>query len=298
MSLIELIWRLWVHVFIFVIGGWMLGRVWPDRFGDLIRRLVALSIYGLVPLFAFVIMWNAELAWRRFPVLAASVLGVLGGGAALAWLLARAWNKPFRHLCLPVVFMNSIYLALPVNLFVFGEAGAAVTVVFNLVVTVAHFSVGVWWVRRAGRSGWGEVFGIPILYAVVAGAVLNGAEVARPSWLPGLYGVLASLALPMMLVLVGVRLGQVRATGWSKAMVAAVARMGGGALFGWMLCRAFGLEGVEKGVVILTSSMPAAVNTYVLAEKFDAEPAFAAAVVTATTAASLVTIPLLAYLLK
>jgi malate permease and related proteins len=133
---------------------------------------------------------------------------------------------------------------------------------------------------------------------VVAGAALNGFGAPRPGWLDALSTGLGRVALPMMLALVGVRLGQVRTDGWRRAWTASAARMAGGAACGWLLAQAFGLQGVERGVVVLTSAMPAAVNTYVLAEKFDSAPAFAAAVVTATTAASLAAIPLLAYLLR
>jgi predicted permease len=290
-----LAWRLWSRVFVFVLLGAVLGRLSPGKSRVWVRRFAALSIHAIVPVYILALMWRTRVDWGRFALLSVAVAGVLAGGAAGAAALSRRWGKPFREVCLPVVFMNSIYLALPVNALLFGPAGAAATVVFNFVVTAVHFTVGVWWVRRPDRSGWREVLGLPILYAAAAGAALNAAGTPFPAWADGAARGLTAVALPAMLVLIGVRMTDLPRGGWDRAAQGTAVRMLGGAVCGWLCAALLGLEGVERAVVIVTAAMPSAVNTYLLSERFDADPAFAAALVTLGTALSAVTLPLLAW---
>jgi malate permease and related proteins len=297
-SLAGIAFSLWGKVFIFVAAGYALGRFWGTRMRAVIRVFVAASIYVVLPIFVFALMWSSAIDWPRFGRMTLAVAGVLGWGALSAGFLARRWRWAFRDLCLPVIFMNSIYLALPINTLLFGAAGAAATLVFNIVVTLVQFTLGIWWVRRLDRSGWGEMLGMPILYATVIGTGLNFLDVRCPPSVSALSNALARLALPAMLGVLGIRMAGVPFSDWRIASRGVAWRMGGGAMAGAILSAALKLSPVESGVVILTASMPSAVNTYVLAEKFDARPSFAAAMVTLGTALSAVTVPVLGWLLR
>ena len=83
-----------------------------------------------------------------------------------------------------------------------------------------------------------------------------------------------------------------------RVAIALAVRMGGGALIGWLGARALGLAGPAAGVALVTSAMPAAVNTALLTRKYAAGPEFAAALVAAGTVVSLLLLPLLAALVR
>ena len=60
-----------------------------------------------------------------------------------------------------------------------------------------------------------------------------------------------------------------------------------------LLAWAFGLEGVERGVVILQSAMPVAVFNYLFAAEYGADPEGVAGMVVISTVLSFLSLPLL-----
>jgi predicted permease len=58
-----------------------------------------------------------------------------------------------------------------------------------------------------------------------------------------------------------------------------------------------GIQGVERNVLILQAAMPTAVITSVLATEFDAAPQLVATVIFVSTAASMVTLSLVLWLI-
>jgi hypothetical protein len=67
---------------------------------------------------------------------------------------------------------------------------------------------------------------------------------------------------------------------------------------GFATAALFGLTGVPRSVVILDSAMPSAVNTSILAAKYNNEPQLVSSVVFVTTVASLFVIPILLLVLN
>jgi predicted permease len=74
-------------------------------------------------------------------------------------------------------------------------------------------------------------------------------------------------------------------------------RMGGGFIAGVGAVYLLGLSGVSAKVCVMTSLMPTAVNSYILAERFSADAELAAATVFLGTLCSFVLIPLALYVL-
>ncbi|HOW27563.1 MAG TPA: AEC family transporter [Elusimicrobiota bacterium] len=288
--------KLWLRVFVYVVCGWLVGRFWASRVEKALNVFVAVAVYGLVPMLVFLMMWESRVRWAESGRLIMATAGMTFGCALLALVLARGFQVAFRNVCLPVVFMNSLYLGLPVNTLLFGTEGGVVTIVFNIVMTIINFSLGVWWVRRPDKGLWGELFGLPILYATAAGWILNRVVPCPPVMSQVSRG-LGLTVLPFMLFFVGVRMARLKTGSWQLVGAGTLARMGGGMLWGWGFAVLLGLTGMERNVLVLTAGMPSAVNTYLLAEKFESDPEFAAAMVTWGTALSAVTIPLMAWLL-
>jgi malate permease and related proteins len=76
-----------------------------------------------------------------------------------------------------------------------------------------------------------------------------------------------------------------------------VIRLGVGLLLGFAAVELFHLTGILRTLVLFDSAMPAAVNTTLLAMKYDNESELVSSVVFLTTIASLVMIPFLVWML-
>ena len=68
-------------------------------------------------------------------------------------------------------------------------------------------------------------------------------------------------------------------------------RVVGGFGLGLLMAELFGLEGVERGVLILQSSMPVAVFNYLLAVRYQREPGEVAAMVLISTVLAFALLP-------
>ena len=96
-----------------------------------------------------------------------------------------------------------------------------------------------------------------------------------------------------MLFALGVSLTRIRVRNFRQAIILTVLRLGLGIGVGFGLSWVFDLEGAARGVLILISSMPAAVFSYLFAATADRSPEAIAGLVFTSTIVSFVTLPLL-----
>ena len=101
-----------------------------------------------------------------------------------------------------------------------------------------------------------------------------------------------------MLITLGVSLASLKVLEWKHSLLFSLLRVAGGFGAGLMVAQGFGLEGVERGVLILQSSMPVAVFNYLLAIRYQREPGEVAGMVVLSTLLSFILLPLIvAYVL-
>lgn len=218
-----------------------------------------------------------------------AALIVMTGTGLVAFLLFMR-RRERRALLLPCVFMNSANMAFPLALFAFGEPGLTRQIVFYVAVHILHVTVGVGIAR--GKGGVREVFRLPLVYvaAVAVALSLSGiripAEVAKPLNLVG------KATIPLMLLLLGSRLGAARWRHLGLSLATAVVRIGGGFAFGLLAVWLLDLGGLARAAVLIGAVMPAAVFNFVLGERYRLHPELMASAVVLSTLISIGTTPL------
>jgi hypothetical protein len=96
-----------------------------------------------------------------------------------------------------------------------------------------------------------------------------------------------------MLITLGISLARLRVSGLVRATVLSVLRMMVAFAVAVLLAHVLGLDKTARGVLILQSTMPAAVVTYVLAERYKTEPEEVAGIVVVSTALMIAVLPAL-----
>lgn len=305
----KIFYELILKVFVFIGAGAIVARLISHPFVSAGKRLsvlpalferifVAAVYYFVVPLF---IVFSLVQVTETFSVIWRMVLAVffvLVCGAAAAAIFARASGRKYRDVALPVAVMNSAYLAIPVNTVLFGPAGAFWAVIYNVSVTIVHFTLGAMIVKggRPGAASGIIPLDLPALWALVAGMIIRWlfADSAPAEFMRKIYPALAAAVLPMMLFFVGMKTARMSFSVGRLAIWGVPLRLFGGFLAGILASRIFGLDGAASAVCVMSSSMPSAVNTYILANKFGADDDFAASMVLASTVLGAATIPLVA----
>jgi len=274
----------------FALRRWMsLG----DHFWAGVERLVYFILFPAL-------LVNAILKTRldllaALPLLA-TALGAMLSGMALSFLARPLFGLK------PMVFASifqcgyrfNSYIGLAAAGLLFGTPGiAALGLIIGVAVPFANLS-SVWMLARHGENGvWREVVRSPLIWATLAGLLLNLAGFEPPRPLGIFLGRLADASIALGLLAVGAAL---RLQGQSGVLGASIylsaVKLLAVPLLAAVLGHVLGLSGIYYGVAILFASLPTASSAYILAMRMGGDGRSVAWIISATTLASMLTMPL------
>jgi hypothetical protein len=260
-----------------------------------IRFVTEFITYIAAPALVFHSLLDKTLTYDNFyPILASSfivaILGIVFGLVA-----ARKLVDGSPAATLTVAFMNSGNMGLPICYFAFGKEGLAAATIFFVAMSIAHYTLGS--IIAGGRGKLKEALLLPLTPAAIAALLLNRAQVSLPLVIERPVELLAGATIPLMLFSLGVRLSTIKAYDKSTSLTLGAVRFFVGLITGLGCVYFFRLQGIPASIVLLQATMPPAVFNFILCEKFGKRPELAASTILAGTILSVITIPLLLYLL-
>ena len=295
-TLIEVVFKLVSKVFVFAFIGYFIGKVKARFVKPLTTVVIEGSLYLLIPFFFFLSMWESSadlLVTKKVALIATAVVIACG---IMAYLFSIVYRIEFRQICLPIMFMNAIYLPVPINTLFFGREGMTYSVIYSLIAGLLNFTLGIYLVSR--KEHFLEIIKMPMIYAALAGIVLNQAGVGIPQAFLYVSRGIKVVALPAMVALVGYQMNFIGRRHFKLVNIGVILRVGGGFLVALILVKLLDFSGPGASVVLVSSAMPSAVLTYIFAKKYKADADFAAGMVLVGTLLSIVTIPLIISFLR
>ena len=233
--------------------------------------------------------------WAAMPLLV-TALGAMLGGMVISFLARPIFSVQ------PMVFASifqcgyrfNSYIGLAAAGLLFGTPGiAALGLIIGVAVPFANLS-SVWMLARHGETGvWREIGRNPLIWATLAGLILNLAGFEPPQPLGIFLGRLADATVALGLLTVGAALrlqGQAGVLGASIYL--SVVKLMALPLLAVIIGKAVGLTGIYYGVAILFASLPTASSAYILAMRMGGDGRSVAWIISATTLASMLTMPL------
>jgi predicted permease len=106
---------------------------------------------------------------------------------------------------------------------------------------------------------------------------------------------LAAMAIPILLLNLGAQLRLLRVTDLRHSAAVVAIRMGAGAAVGALFVTLFGVEGLDRQILLLASVMPPAVINVVFAQRYDRDPALVASSIVLGTFVAVLAIPAMLY---
>ena len=273
-------------VFALVLVGFIFGRRHP---ADL-PTVTGIVVYLSGPALVFSSLVEGPLAAREAVTLALGTCTIVVGVGVLMWLLSRLLGARPGALYLPAMFMNCGNMLLPLALFAFGDAGLRHGVVIFVTAVVLQTSLGV--MIASGKLSPVEMFRLPYIYAAGLALTLRAAGIEAPTVMVRPVALLGQMAVPLMLIALGLRLRNVKTGSWSGTGYVVALRFIGGYAIGYCFVSLTGLEGAARGCLLLASVMPSAVINFIFAENYGGEPGDVATAVVASTLLSVITTPL------
>ncbi len=211
--------------------------------------------------------------------------------AVIGLLLARACGQDWRVIVPAYLFPNSGNMGLPVALYAFGESGLALAVAFFLMLSVGHFSVGM--LLSGAERSLRRLILHPIMLSLALALLMLVFDFQLPRWLANTTSLLGSMAIPLMLVTLGVSLARIRVEHLGMGLLLGALRILCGAAAGWLVAAALELPLLSQAAVVMQSAMPVAVFNYLFAVRGNRSPELVASLVMCSTLLSFALIPLL-----
>jgi predicted permease len=271
-----------------VFGVIALGYALGGRRGLDVRTLSNLALFVASPALLFSLLSGVELDATRWVVLVGGAVVMAAGTALLAALYMRA-SGVGRGVLLPAVFLNGGNMGLACARLAYGEEGLQAGALVFVSIAVLNSLFGIWIAK--GENGLGEALRMPLLYGAMGGLAASFFGWRLPRILMEPIDMVGAMAIPLMLVTLGVQLRRLVVRDFPPAIVAVVVRMGGGFVCALLFLSLLGAEGLDRKVLLLYSVMPPAVMNAVIAERYQTDPALVASAITLGTLVSIAAIP-------
>jgi len=269
-----------------------IGFIWVKVGGEYrIEFVTRLAMTLGVPALIFTALMKTKIDPAA---LTALTLASVAGYAALTLVFVvvlRALRLEMRTYLAPLIFSNTGNIGLPLALFAFGEAGLGYAVIVFAVMAIWSFTFGVWVVAGGGSPM--KALKEPLVWATLLGGLFLWQGWETPRFLTNALDLLGQLAIPLMLITLGVALARLHPAGLGRAFVLSLGKFVVTVAVGWGVGTAFGLAPVALAILVIQLATPVAVTSYMLAEKYGADSDAAAGLVVTSTLLSVVTIPLL-----
>jgi predicted permease len=244
-----------------------------------------------VPCLIFVSLMNTQIDPAALTALTLAAVAAYGAVTLVAALLVFGLRLNRRTYLAPLIFGNTGNLGLPLALFAFGEVGLSYAVVVFAVMAIWSFTFGIWLVAGAGSLG--KVLREPLVWATILGALFLWQGWQTPKFLTNSLSLLGQMAIPMMLITLGVAVARLTPGGIGKAVLLSAVKLVLCVGVAWVAADWFNLDDVAFGVLVLQVATPVAVTSYLLAEKYGADAQAVAGLVVVSTLMSVGALPLI-----
>ena len=260
---------------------------WAYEIEFVTRLVMTISVPALI----FVALMKAEISREVVSSLFFATLYAYIILAIVFLVLTKIMKLDRPTFWAPLIFGNTGNLGLPLALFAFGDIGLSYAIIIFAVMAVLSFSVGIWMVSGGGNLT--KMIKEPIFLATLLGALFLTQGWTTPLLMTRSLELLGQMAIPMMLITLGVALAGLQIKTLWRAVFLSIAKLIICVGCAWVLGGFFALNHVAFGVFVLQIATPVAVTSYLLAQKFGTEVDEVAGLVIVSTVLSVFALPIL-----
>ena len=240
----------------------------------------------------------------RFPALSMVIL--LGIATAVARIFAV--RQDHRGLFISMFFnSNTIFVGLPINQALFGDASIPYVLIYYMCNTTFFWTLGTYLIQRDGegeaqfdlKTSMKKVFSPPLM-GFILGLVMVMLQIKLPAFLASDLQYLGNLTTPLSMIFIGLSVSHVgvkQLVLGKDQLLILLGRFVVASLLMATIVYWAPLPSLMKQVFIIQSAMPVMTNAPVVARLYGADSDYAAVMVTETTLATMVVIPILMVLM-
>ena len=270
------------------LGGYFLSRIYSISEDTLIRIVTDFFMPALI----FYSLYTSDINLTKTLKLLGVVSFVLLFLFILSFFYCRWFKLDFKAFSPPILFMNSGFLGIPLMKLWGGFAAMNYIVIYDQIQTFYIFTLGIIIVTGGFTLvGIREMIKSPLLWAIIAGFLFKHLKIPMPENLIEAIGYCGAGAPALATFALGCSLNNRRVIVDAHLLSGLIFRFVFGFLAGWIATAIFNINGMERTIILVASSLPSAVFSVVLPLRYGINAGFAGSLVLASSILSVFIIP-------
>ena len=209
--------------------------------------------------------------------------------SVLALIFTFIFKLDLRTFLMPLISGNTGNLGLPLCFLAFGKDGLGYAVIVFAFTSIVAFTFGLWVV--SGTRSFKQPLKEPLVPATILGLLFMFYGWETPKILTNSLNLISQMAIPLMLITLGVAVARLKTQLAFKTLGISISKIMIGAIAGITVGYQFSIPYEAFAVLIIQMSMPVAVTSYLLAEKYGANSEAVAGLVVISTFLTTFTTP-------
>ena len=278
----------------FIVGiGYLLGKKSPDLDTSFITNYAA--NFGTPALVIFAVLssgvtYSIFAEYFIYSLIAIILFAIIG----ILFLIPM--KKDFIRELPPFILPNTGNMGIPICLFAYGSLGMGVAAAISSVVILLHFTLNVFLANK--KFDIKIIIKSPSFYAILFAVLFLYFEIKTPTFVLNTVMLLAYGMIVLILISLGVALTKLKVFSFKSSAISSIGRVIIGPIVGFILIKIFNLSGFAAGVLLIQSSMPSAILTYLIASIYSPKEIVdnIASMIVVSTLMSLVTVPIIVFI--
>lgn len=290
MNLILSVFQIAAPVFLLTAIGFIWVKLDIEYRVEFVTRLaMTLSL----PCLIFVSLMNTQISPEILKTVSLAAIMSYSLVTLASFILVKILKLNISTYLAPLIFGNTGNLGLPLAFFAFGTEGLSYAVVIFAIMATYNFTFGVWII-----SGGGSIVKAtkePLVWGTVLGLIFLINNWKTPLFLTATLELIGQMAIPLMLITLGVAIARLRLINLSRALVITLTKFFICLVLSIIVGRYYQLGHIPFSVLLLQLTTPVAVTSYLLATKYDNGSDDIAGLVIISTLISVIYIPVILY---
>ena len=278
----------------FIVGiGYLLGKKSPNLDTSFITNYAA--NFGTPALVIFAVLssgvtYSIFAEYFIYSLIAIILFAIIG----ILFLIPM--KKDFIRELPPFILPNTGNMGIPICLFAYGSLGMGVAAAISSVVILLHFTLNVFLANK--KFDIKVIIKSPSFYSILLAVFFLYFEIKTPTFVLNTVMLLAYGMIVLILISLGVALTKLKVFSFKSSAISSIGRVIIGPIIGFILIKIFNLSGFAAGVLLIQSSMPSAILTYLIASIYSPKEIVdnIASMIVVSTLMSLVTVPITVFI--
>ena len=198
---------------------------------------------------------------------------------------------------LPPFFLpNTGNMGIPICLFAYGSLGMGVAAAISSLVVLLHFTANIFLASK--KFDIKIILKSPSSYAVIIAVAFLYFDLQMPQYVLNTVMLLGYTMIVLILMSLGISLTQLKVFSLKNSLISSVGRVIIGPIIGFLIIKVFNLSGFGAGVMLIQSSMPSAILTYLIASMYSPKEIVdnISSMIVVSTLMSLITVPIIVFI--